>query len=521
MKKMDEAMVFGKDTSRRNFLRTASLSAMAAALAERRSLAAPEYPALAQAAQQAAQTGTPGKRFIAMQISARSFVDEGVDKCLDTLQQKGGVNVIMPVAYSYGWELDGRQVHERPLPDHGVQAYDEIHGGSYTAVHPEFYKDSPILDGLRAPELGNFDCFADVIPKAKSRGIETYALFAEDYNPAFIPNFEKIAEVDVYGRIGRNSCHNNPGLRSFLVSLVQDWFMSNDLDGMMWESERQGPLDTVLRADFSTASDRAICCFCRYCRQKAYEQGINVQRAREGYMALDRWVNDPASESRQQDGSFVTFWRLLLEYPEILAWHNFWFHSQEELYGLMYGTVKEIKPKARVGWHIMHLVTLSPFYRADQNYARLARAADFLKPCPYNNCGGPRFAQYVKNVQSTIFRDFTPQEVLPLLHRILGYQGEEENLDQLPHTGLTAKYVARETARAIADVNGAVPIYPGIDIDLPTPMDDKQTQPSDVKASVLAAFHAGAPGVVLSRKYSEMRLENLAAVSDALRELGA
>ena len=108
-----------------------------------------------------------------------------------------------------------------------------------------------------------------------------------------------------------------------------------------------------------------------------------------------------------------------------------------------------------------------------------------------------------------------------MLYRILGYQGEVENLAQLPHTGLTAKYVGRETARAIADVNGAVPIYPGIDIDLPTPMDDKQTQPSDVKAAVLAAFHAGAPGVVLSRKYSEMRLENLAAVSDALRELGA
>lgn len=518
---MDDTIGTSKDPSRREFIRTASLGAIAAALGERQSLAA-NPPAAAQAtAKPATAASDPGKRFVAIQISAQSFVDEGVEKCLDTLKEKGGVNVIMPVAYSYGWELDGRQVHERPLPDHGAQAYDEIRGGSYTAVHPEFYKDSPILDGLRAPELGNFDCFADVIPKAKARGIQTYALFAEDYNPAFIPNFEKIAEVDVYGKIGRNSCHNNPGLRNFLVSLVQDWFTSNDLDGMMWESERQGPLDTVLRADFSNNPHRSICCFCRYCQQKAHEQGINVQRAREGYMALDRWVNQPDSETRQQDGSFVSFWRLLLEYPEILAWHNFWFHNQEELYGLMYGTVKGIKPQARVGWHIMHLVTLSPFYRADQNYARLARAADFIKPCPYNNCAGPRFAQYVKNVQSTIFRDFSQQETLTLLYKLLGNAGEEADFSKLPGTGLSAKYVARETTRAIADVKGAVPIYPGIDIDLPTPMSDKQTQPSDVKAAVLAAFHAGAPGVVLSRKYSEMRLANLAAVSDALRELGA
>lgn len=519
---MDDSLGSSKDTSRREFLKAASMSAVAAALGEARSLDAQQPSASPQpVADPAAPVAMPKKPFVAIQISAQSFVDEGVDKCLDTLQQKGGVNVIMPVAYTYGWELDGRQVHGRPLPDHGAQSYDEIHGGSYTAVHPEYYKDSPIFAGLRAPDLGNFDVFADVIPKAKARGIQTYALFAEDYNPAYIPNFEKIAEVDLYGKIGRNSCHNNPGLRSFLVSLVQDWFMSNDLDGMMWETERQGPLNTALKMTFGNAARTSICCFCRYCQQKAHEQGINVQRAREGYMALDQWVNEPTSEPRKQDGSFVTLWRLFLEYPEIIAWHNFWFHSQEELYGLMYGTVKGVKPTARVGWHIMHLVTLSPFYRADQNFARLARAADFLKPCPYNNCAGPRFAQFIRNVQSTIFRDFTPQEVLAMHYKLLGYEGEEPDLDKLPKTGLSARSVGRETARAIADVKGAVPIYPGIDIDLPTALSDKQTEPSDVKAAVLAAFRAGAPGVVLSRKYSEMRLANLAAVSDALHELGA
>jgi hypothetical protein len=66
-----------------------------------------------------------------------------------------------------------------------------------------------------------------------------------------------------------------------------------------------------------------------------------------------------------------------------------------------------------------------------------------------------------------------------------------------------------------------VPIYTGIDIDIPTPLDTKQTQPSDVKAAVLAAFRAGASGVVLSRKYSEMKLANLAGAGEALRELSS
>jgi hypothetical protein len=274
----------------------------------------------------------------------------------------------------------------------------------------------------------------------------------------------------------------------------------------------------VLRADFSTNTKRAICCFCVHCIEKAREKGIHAERAREGYIALDQWANQPTGDARKRDGSFVTLWRLLLEYPEILAWDNFWFRSQEEVYGLLYGTVKEANANAQVGWHIMHLVAMSPFYRADQSYSRLAHVADFIKPSPYNNCAGPRFVQYVKNVQSTIFRDFTLDEVLEIQYKMLHLEGEP-SLRELPTAGLSARYVGQETARAMADVQGTLPIYPGIDIDVPTAIDEKRTQPSDVKAAVLAAFQAGAPGVVLSRKYAEMRLTNLAGAGEALREL--
>ena len=41
-----------------------------------------------------------------------------------------------------------------------------------------------------------------------------------------------------------------------------------------------------------------------------------------------------------------------------------------------------------------------------------------------------------------------------------------------------------------------------------------------VKAATLAAFDGGAQGVVLSRKYSEMRLDILSGAGDAIRELG-
>lgn len=512
------------DPNRRTFLKglTAQALAMAPGTALLGQLAQnPQRRTPAEAAQLRGIPGRGRKKFVAIQIGARSFVDEGVDKCLDTLQQTGGVNVVMPTVFTYGTGLAGRQVHDEPLPDHGVQSYDQVHGGSYTKVHPEFYNESPIRD-IRAPELGDFDVLADVIPSARSKNMQIYALFEEAYNSRLIPNFEAVCEVDLYGRLGRTTCFNNPNARAFLTSMVSDWMTSNDLDGLMWESERQGPLNSTIGAHFGSivAGRSYINCFCPYCMQKGRDQGIDSERARQGYMQLDQWVSATLTAPRRADGVFVSFWRLLLEYPEILAWERFWTRSQEEMYGLIYGTAKSIKPSAQVGWHIMHLITMSPFYSADVSYSRLMHVSDYIKPCPYNNCAGPRLARYIRNVQSTVFRDMTPDQVLQMTCEMMGLT-DEPSLDRLPTTGLSGASVGAETKRAIADVDGQIPIYPGIDIDIPTGLDEKRTQPSDVKAATLAALEAGAPGVVLSRKYAEMKLTNLAGAKQALQEFGA
>jgi len=62
-------------------------------------------------------------------------------------------------------------------------------------------------------------------------------------------------------------------------------------------------------------------------------------------------------------------------------------------------------------------------------------------------------------------------------------------------------------------------IWAGIDIDIPTEENHSRSTPQGVKDAVTAALHAGVPGVVLSRKYSEMKLTNLSGAGDAVREL--
>jgi hypothetical protein len=163
---------------------------------------------------------------------------------------------------------------------------------------------------------------------------------------------------------------------------------------------------------------------------------------------------------------------------------------------------------------------MSPFYSADVSYERLTHVSDFIKPSTYNNCAGPRLAQYIRNVQSTVFRDMTADQVLEMTYQMMGFSNEP-SLAQLPTAGLSGASVGVETKKAIADVNGQTPIYPGIDIDIPTGLNEKRTQPADVRAATLAALEAGAPGVVLSRKYAEMKLTNIAGAKEALQDFGA
>jgi hypothetical protein len=92
------------------------------------------------------------------------------------------------------------------------------------------------------------------------------------------------------------------------------------------------------------------------------------------------------------------------------------------------------------------------------------------------------------------------------------------SLAAIPTSGLSADYVLRETKRSMDDVKGQCKIYPGIDIDIPTARGEKETAPEDVHAATLAAFQAGAGGVVFSRKYSEMRLANLSGGGAAVKE---
>jgi hypothetical protein len=264
---------------------------------------------------------------------------------------------------------------------------------------------------------------------------------------------------------------------------------------------------------------KGISCFCGFCQAKGRERGISVERAREGYRQLNKLFGAAAKDERPSDGYFVSFWRLLLTYPEILSWETLWNDSYHEVRAEVYGTAKAIAPEKPFGFHIQQNQTFSPFYRAEEDFSETRRYSDFLKLATYNNSGGPRMAAFLDRLSATVFHDAKPQDFERFYYKIMNYQ--EAPYEQLHLTGLSADYVARETKRAIAGVHGEVKIYPGIDIDVPTKLTDHRTKPDDVRQAIKGAFGAGADGVVLSTRYEEMWLANLTAAGDTLREVFA
>lgn len=463
-------------------------------------------------------------KFIGIQIGAASFMDEGVETVLDIVQKKGNVNAVLLATFCYDRGLNGRQIPGFAFPDHGIRESDEsfYHGGFYCTPHAQFYNNTPIKgDKMVAPDYKGVDVLAKVLPEAKKRGIKVYCsvldtfAYPDDQIETQLKNF---VEIDLQGEKKKKLCFFRPEVKEFWKAVVTDIASSYEIDGIMFFNERNGPLINAVGATHSeTFSSTHISCFCDDHKREAQKIGLNFDRVKKGYHKLDAFVQSSLRNERPSDGYYVEFSRLLLEYPEIVAYQQLFDTGKHQVLKDVRDAVKKVKPKMDVGFHIEHVNSWNPFYRAGRNYEELASMADLLKVVAYNNCAGERYVHYITNIHSSVFRDVPPEELLRFHNHLLNYENEA-SLANLPAAGLSPEYVYRETARAIAGVKGKTRIMTGIDICIPTDKGSRKASPDDSYAATKAALRANPDGIILSRKYSEMNLTNLEAAGRAVRD---
>ena len=487
-------------------------------------------PTTIAAAPQSSGTDTSkvtGKPFVGVQLGAHSVFDEGVDHCLDLLQETAAVNAVFVYSHTYQGYSSGRKTSDL-ANDHGVPVRDPKARKLplvWVRPHEEFYRDTFLRHATpRADtEFKNQDVFETLAEPCRKRGIQLFARVLEGHGRdplQAIPNWSRILTRDVYGRSTILPCWNHPAYRAWWLGSVEDTFKSYPLAGMKWGAERSGPLSNLLTSP--PGARRVPFCFCEFCEAKGRTRAIRVDRAREGFRQLFELVSSVQDgKARPEDGTFITLLRLLLRYPEILAWEQLWHDSKESLKEEIYGTVKQINPRASVGWHVYHWVTWEPIYRAAVDYSQMANYSDWIKPVVYHDVAGPRIKSSAIDTWSKgLMRESSPNETLQTLYGILGYdRAKEPSYDQLSKRGMTADYVYRETKRCVDDVAGKCQVYPGVGFDVPG-----QAAPSDpetVYQATSKAFQAGATGLIISREYDEMRVPNLRAVGRAVREVKA
>lgn len=495
---------------RRHFFKNVSVALAGAGVARRTAEAAAQ-------AQGGAASRFPAPIFNGIQMGPHTMLDEGIEHCLDLIQETAGIDAVL--TYSHAFHGDLRKPATALATDHGKRP--RTNRGPLPAVwvrhHDRYFRNTRLR--VRPPdpalEYAGRDIFAEMLEPARRRGMKVYARVLEGSGSS-IENFAAVAAVDVYGKPARVACWANPDYRSFWCAVVEDLFRSYDLDGFQWGAERMGPLMNVILP----WDDRPPACFCGHCVARARSNGIDPERAREGFRRLFEYVRGLiAGNPKPAEGVFVVFLRHLIRYPEILAWQYQYRLSREEVMKGMYDTIKSVRPAARVGWHVDHQPSSWDIvYRAEMSYEEMAPYSDFIKLILYHAVLGPRIRSwYLERFRRTILSELTLEQSLELYYALFGYdKNVEPKVDDLARTGFSPDYVYRETRRSVASAGGRTKIYAGVGFDVPgSPPED----PEKIYEAVLRAAEAGAGGIVVSREYEEMRLPNLRAVGRAMQEL--
>ena len=464
-------------------------------------------------------------KFVGIQISPISLVDEGVEPLLDTLCSRFGINVLLVGTISWlglkvgrriSWKLEG-------WPDHGKPEEYPLHGGSYIGWHPEYYKNTRIR-GFQAadPELAGKDVMEMIIPAARERGMQIYPEVMEPLfkyaghgsaNNVQIPNLPHVLEIDAFNRVGQEPCINNPDYRMWWYSILEDYARSYDIDGIMWCNERRSPLDNAL-------SGQAPNCFCPHCRREATERGIDVERAREAYQKLYHFAQHARTGEQFVDGALIEFMRVLYYNPEILVWERYWVERNKDMDRELYGIVKWCNSDLKFGLNVWNRNHFNPLRKAQWPWAEMATWSDWVKPITYQHQSGGIYVNEMAALHKSALRDLTPQELTPIMYKVLGLN--EAPFDELVQKGMDPDtYVYGQCADAVRGVAGKVPVYMGIGVDAPrTRADQAVCTPDIVRRSVLATYNAGGQGVVYSPAYAGMNLTNLDGGAEALKELG-
>ena len=490
----------------------------------------------------AAEPDVPGPSsdpLVGVQIAPVSILDEGIERCLDTLQEKATVNSLFIYSQTYHAGTKPKNVL---ATDHGIPVRDFFKSRlphNWVRHNLKSFAKKTVQHEVPNADLeyGDRDIFREIQRPARQRGMKVYAriLEADARRKDRIPGYEKVLTIDHEGKPGHGPCWNNPHYRDWVFTTIRELVTNYELDGLQYGAERTGPLSHVL------FRGRTPTCFCSHCIRRSQDRNIDPESAKAGFAKLYALMKTVAGLSEAgthnaaspkagsqspatRNGVLSAVMRIIYQHPEVLSWDYQWFQADEEICTEVHRIAKSTRPTIDSGRHVDHQrSSWDFFYRSAMSYEQMAKNADYIKPIVYHESMGPRLRWWVLDrMKDRVLNDLTLEQSLQLFYSLFGHDSANRpQLADLERKGLGPEYVYRETLRCKQAVGNGAKVYAGIGIDIPwyvpNGMEPRPSDHDELTAAVRSAFEAGADGVLASREYNEMRLSSLEAFARGVR----
>ncbi len=253
-----------------------------------------------------------------------------------------------------------------------------------------------------------------------------------------------------------SGCPNNPELRRGIMGRIEEAVTGLEADGVM--------LDGVRFASPGSGLEAFLTCFCRHCREKAGELGLDFEGMRRACLGLLEafydvrrllpWVG-------AYGGSPLSLYRLLAGYGDggLLDWLVFREKSIEEF-------VRDVRNLLRsyggveLGAYVF-TPSLAPL--VGQSYDMLRRYLDVVKPMIYRLGKGVaclNYELYVAARDLARWNGLDEDAVLGVLKRLLGLGWLECRFGRLLEDGLPVEVVGVEARRARLLLEDAAGLHP-------------------------------------------------------------
>jgi len=396
--------------------------------------------------------------------------------------------------------------------------------GGVTDVHPEHYRGTSI-DPMKtiAPSEAVYASGAktrrDVIKAVTDHGLVYDLVVGVGGQSGLIEKYPHVANTDIFGeRSSIMMCLNNPDGRNFILGQIEDILSHYDVYGVELDviyvdhhtrmTVKPDP-PPALYPLHHLAPDN---CFCEHCMKLAGEKGLNVEGLRKTVMRLVQASKKLSYDRfKRYTDTFRGMYdvvRFLLDYPELVDWLRFRCDTITQFTADVKDIARGIDPKL-----VVSVDTLSPSFSwtMGQDYRSLSKVADHLKLLLFTRCIGAREAKPLRPLMKAI-PEASDEEIMDLLYRMWGFQGPR-TLDEFAGGGVDPANTYYQVRCAKEETGFSYPIVAGIGA-------SESASPEHVKKGVEMAFKAQADGVCVHTWYGGTDPKSIAAVGEALKELG-